>query len=125
MGDPLFLASFNHQAGGGSQIQVTPFLPANPSSPWVVAGLRYSCDGGGPGVLRVTNGGHAVTVVSISLTYGGGTYTAAGTSCPVPSGNAVISVTSLGSLPGSQGSQYEGYLVVSDGTRLPFSGSWA
>ena len=110
---------------GSPQLQVTPFLPAAPSSRWTSTVLSYACGGSGPGFLQVTNGRKgAVNVVSVSLTYGGLAYQASGPLCPAAPGTTLISITALGGLAGAQGSTYTGYVAASDGTRTTFSGTW-
>jgi len=124
--NPLFIARFNSlPPQNGGQIRVTPFLPGNPSPPWGTTGLAYTCGGAGPGALQIANNGQgAITIVSMSLTYGGATYATSGPNCSIAPGTAVISITALGAPAAGQNTQYEGYVATSDGTQLRFSGVW-
>ena len=125
--NPLFMANTGPTTStSGVDVRVTPYLPVNPPTFWAMSGIAYSCGGRGPGVLEITDSGESgVTVASLSLTYGGATYTASGPSCLSAPGSSAVSITALAAPPGAQNSPYDGYLVLSDGTRIPFSGQWA
>jgi flagellin-like protein len=81
------------------------------------------------GYLQLTNTGTASTVAStISLTYGGSTFSVAltgGTTCTVPSGGSMyIGITTLTGFPaiGSSGQQFTGFVVMSNGAQVVYTG---
>ena len=124
--NPVFQADVGSVfAGGKPQIQVNPYLPAGASFQWTMSGLAYTCASSGPGLIAISNPGNQnVTVVSVSLDYGGQTYSASGPSCSAPPGQSDIAVTSLGAPAGFLGSQFTGYLMTSGGAKVSFSGTW-
>ncbi len=124
--NPIFQANFNSMfAGSQPQIQVTPYLPASTSIRWEVTGLTYACVGTGPGLIAISNpGNEAVTIVSVSLTYNGQSYSVAGPSCSAVPGQSEIFVTALGAPAGFQNSPFNGYVQTSDGSKVSFSGTW-
>ena len=124
--NPVFQADVNSLfAGSKPEIQVAPYLPASTSTHWTASGLAYACSGTGPGLIVVSNPGSSnVTIVSVTLDYGGQTYSAVGPSCSATPGQSTILVTSLGAPAGSQGSQFSGYVRTSDGSNVSFSGTW-
>ena len=126
--NPVFQANFSSLfPGGGSQpeIQATPYLPAYNSSQWSTSVFAYACSGSGPGLIALSNpGSGAVTIASVSLSYNGQTYTAAAPACSAPPGQSEIFVTALGAAAGYRGSPFTGYIQTSDGSKVPFAGTW-
>ena len=124
--NPIFQADVGSLFQTGQpQIQVTPYLPASTSFHWGVSAFAYACTGTGPGLLAVSNpGDKAVTVVSVSIDYNGSTYAATDPSCSLAPGQSEIFVVSLGAPAGAQGSPFTGYVQTSDGSKVPFSGTW-
>ena len=124
--DPLFSANSNATTAFVGQVILTPALPDSPPTPWNTAGLAYSCGTSGPGIIQLTyHGTSSFAVVSMTLSYGGSTYSASGPSCPVAPDTTVISIVALGAAPPAQGTSFSGYLVASDGSQLQFSGTWS
>lgn len=124
--DPLFLAKFSFLLPSvGPDVSATPLLVQAPSTPWGTTGLSYVCGGGGPGVLQLTNSGHAaVNVTGISLTYVGSTLNATGPLCTLDPGDSLISITSLEGPAPPAATPFNGTVTLDHGTEVSFSGVW-
>jgi hypothetical protein len=95
-------------------------------------GLTGACAAGGVGgantVVFSNTGSASATVNSISLTYGGNTYTASGAkltgACTVVSGaQMTVTLTQYNAI-GTAGSQFAGSASLSNGGQVAFTGSF-